>query len=397
MSNEEIVAVISTILRPGARWHTISETVKNAEDIRNFEILSVDYKMELVKVKVRYKHEGQIKFHEIYLTMGDLLSLHEGEQICPDNIVEENWLKLIQDQRFIDPKPPERPRIGFKMPRVKFKKLRNFIESASSYQGEPIDFAAMGLEKAIVTDRQPQPEPNSNSSSNELNQEVGIEFINGEEFINSKTLFGQMYLKYFMYLDGDLEVIYDQADKEAKRKNIETTKQDEYLKIQPQSAKKYLLALREIFDKYGQSQVESLVESMYANFLNEAKRILLVFGIGRLNYYSTCKSWIYWDIAKQYYLNNNPDESTTEYKLNNPMENEEIRQNIIDRMIGWDIYHLKNFILNPGNWEEKSENLDPESAPKILAMFKKTPKEDGQLSSADYARLGQLLRGAIKK
>jgi hypothetical protein len=47
------------------------------------------------------------------------------------------------------------------------------------------------------------------------------------------------------------------------------------------------------------------------------------------------KSWAYWDIGKQLYFYNNPEESN--YRLGNPLTDKWIQQSIINRMIGWEV------------------------------------------------------------
>jgi hypothetical protein len=47
------------------------------------------------------------------------------------------------------------------------------------------------------------------------------------------------------------------------------------------------------------------------------------------------ESWAYWDVGKQLYFYNNPEESN--YKLGNPLTDKWIQQSIINRMIGWEV------------------------------------------------------------
>ena len=49
------------------------------------------------------------------------------------------------------------------------------------------------------------------------------------------------------------------------------------------------------------------------------------------------ESWAYWDIGKQLYMNANQDESSDEYVLANPLEDETLFWEMVYRMIGWEM------------------------------------------------------------
>jgi len=49
------------------------------------------------------------------------------------------------------------------------------------------------------------------------------------------------------------------------------------------------------------------------------------------------ESWAYWDIGKQLYMNTNPDESSNNYDLANPLEDETLFWDMVYRMIGWEM------------------------------------------------------------
>jgi hypothetical protein len=50
------------------------------------------------------------------------------------------------------------------------------------------------------------------------------------------------------------------------------------------------------------------------------------------------ESWAYWDIAKQLYMNNHPEESNKNYRLGNPLDEQDFfKKEIIYRMIGWEM------------------------------------------------------------
>ena len=86
-----------------------------------------------------------------------------------------------------------------------------------------------------------------------------------------------------------------------------------------------------------------------------------------LQKHTISNTWAYWDIGKQYYLLNHPNESDLSYYLlGNPIESEEIQIEIVSTMLGWELYksnfHFDSFfngeipntinILNPSHsWE----------------------------------------------
>ncbi len=50
------------------------------------------------------------------------------------------------------------------------------------------------------------------------------------------------------------------------------------------------------------------------------------------------ESWAYWDIAKQLYMNNHPEESNKNYRLGNPLDEQDFfKKEMIYRMIGWEM------------------------------------------------------------
>ena len=49
------------------------------------------------------------------------------------------------------------------------------------------------------------------------------------------------------------------------------------------------------------------------------------------------KSWAYWDLGKQLYMNENPSESSDKYTLGNPIKNQNLFWEMVYRMIGWEM------------------------------------------------------------
>ena len=94
-----------------------------------------------------------------------------------------------------------------------------------------------------------------------------------------------------------------------------------------ESMKKYSESLA----KEDPNEVESLVKSLISRFKN-----LMTTKVNKeISQAGMSESWAYWDVGKQLYFYNNPEESN--YKLGNPLTDESIQQTIINRMIGWEV------------------------------------------------------------
>lgn len=87
----------------------------------------------------------------------------------------------------------------------------------------------------------------------------------------------------------------------------------------------------EVLSKEDPNKVESLVQSLISRFKN-----LMTTKVNKeISRAGMSESWAYWDVGKQLYFYNNPEESN--YKLGNPLTDESIQQSIINRMIGWEV------------------------------------------------------------
>jgi len=93
------------------------------------------------------------------------------------------------------------------------------------------------------------------------------------------------------------------------------------------SMKKYSESLA----KEDPNEVESLVKGLISRFKN-----LMTTKVNKeISRAGMSESWAYWDVGKQLYFYNNPEESN--YKLGNPLTDKWIQQSIINRMIGWEV------------------------------------------------------------
>jgi len=87
----------------------------------------------------------------------------------------------------------------------------------------------------------------------------------------------------------------------------------------------------EAISKEDPNEVESLVKSLISRF----KDLMTTKVNKEISRAGMSESWAYWDVGKQLYFYNNPEESN--YKLGNPLTDESIQQTIINRMIGWEV------------------------------------------------------------
>lgn len=100
-------------------------------------------------------------------------------------------------------------------------------------------------------------------------------------------------------------------------------------------------------------------------------------------------NWIYWDLGKQSYLSQNPNESSENYKLSNPfdLENQEIISDIASRHVGWEVLgYAKN---NPDfiNTLDKSKD----SYKRITSLLNEN-QQNGKLHSYQLSELGKLIQ-----
>jgi len=103
----------------------------------------------------------------------------------------------------------------------------------------------------------------------------------------------------------------------------------------PQQQKQYEASIK----KYGQAYVEKGSEA-FENKAHEIKKsyIEAMEKIGLpSSQWGTTEKWIVWDLAKQTYLAEHPEESNEHYKLGDPFENQEVVKDIIDRHVGWEV------------------------------------------------------------
>ena len=150
--------------------------------------------------------------------------------------------------------------------------------------------------------------------------------------------------------------------------------------------RKYSSTLNQMLRDDKQEKVNGVAEELHAEFIKLIKSVGLAPEI-----FSMSKSWVYWDLAKQSYMDQHPRESGIGYYLGDPLTNAEVRRDIVDRHFGWDIY---------AKWKQSSQSKTKivellqsvGNSERIRQMLDKEPKSNGTLSSKDLTELGRLLR-----
>ena len=221
-----------------------------------------------------------------------------------------------------------------------------------------------------------------------LNDLAGIEVdlkrlevpVAGAETPEAKQRALEEIIKRFLfYLDTVPENI---TYFDAEAKNPDGTLKDKY--------RHYAEALREILATQ-KDQLETLKDALADYFEATVREIdLPVSRFGRSD------SWKYWDLAKQKYLSEHPDESdTSRYLLADPFEFETnptsrtVLQQIADRHIGWEAYREYNV---QGSIEDFHLDSGHQTYARIRALITETEKPTGFLASDKLAELGRLIR-----
>jgi hypothetical protein len=97
-------------------------------------------------------------------------------------------------------------------------------------------------------------------------------------------------------------------------------------------------------------------------------------------------SWICWDLAKQtyYFLNKDPSGVDNQYRVADPLSDEQVRDEIVSRHIGWEFWFS-------GGGEPWASN--PE-ARRLLGPECENSAKNGQPASWALARLGAIIRSS---
>lgn len=157
------------------------------------------------------------------------------------------------------------------------------------------------------------------------------------------------------------------------------------------SIKKYAETLSAMRTKYTPDVVEKTAAGIYEIFEDLMRDIDLQKSV-----FSMSKSWVLWDMSKQTYLAEHPEESNDKYTLGNPMEDEKICRQISDRHFGWELYG--QYRSSPDVQQKIGEALENyKNADKALQLFVKEPNDKGTLSSIELEVLGGIVRTCMEE
>jgi len=147
-----------------------------------------------------------------------------------------------------------------------------------------------------------------------------------------------------------------------------------HLKI-PENKEKYAKALEGYDLEWIQDNVVTLIRENFDDMVNKSSLQPDISSNWEQD------TWIWWDIGKQLYYNENPEESQW-YILGNPLDNKYIQEEIAYRMFGWEICNLlhkdpentkitqttKDIItwFSIAHWDHKKENGEPSSKTLVL-------------------------------
>lgn len=164
----------------------------------------------------------------------------------------------------------------------------------------------------------------------------------------------------------------------------------------------YATGLRDLFDTYGQSEVETTAATLHQQLIE------LINSIGKEpDIYSRSRAWVYHDLAKQLAMTKDPSsQDTIHYRYADPMQDQEIQQEIVDRHFGWELYA-------GGQGKDMIEGTDPlwddlatiigsanqSVRDEIMDLMNTTPNTISggrqDLPSYKLARLGELVRSLL--
>ncbi len=153
----------------------------------------------------------------------------------------------------------------------------------------------------------------------------------------------------------------------------------------PQQQEQYEASIRKYGQAYaekGDGVFESKAKEIKKNYMEAMEKI----GLPSSQWGATEK-WIIWDLAKQTYLAEHPEESNEHYKLGDPFENQEVAKDIIDRHVGWEVLGYAKSNPNFITTLDATKN----SFSEIHTLLNEGEK-NGKLPSYKLTELGKLVQ-----
>ncbi|MEN9920902.1 MAG: hypothetical protein RL538_795 [Candidatus Parcubacteria bacterium] len=149
------------------------------------------------------------------------------------------------------------------------------------------------------------------------------------------------------------------------------------------NAQRYAGSLENLFKHLDVETVRGLAERLQKTMIDVANSIDVP-----VSPFGKSITWAMWDIAKQEYFVEHPDESGAGYEVASPFESEQKCEEIVNRQLGWEAYRA--YQQDPSF----KNLLDTKGIPnEARVLLSKAAKEsNGTLSSSDLALLGAALR-----
>ena len=85
------------------------------------------------------------------------------------------------------------------------------------------------------------------------------------------------------------------------------------------------------------SQDSGQVDAVVNHLRSEFARAMSAAGMDPSRF-GKSKSWANWDVGKQLFLNDNPNQSSSKYRLANPLTDKRLQEEIVARMVGWEMH-----------------------------------------------------------
>ncbi len=222
-----------------------------------------------------------------------------------------------------------------------------------------------------------------NINKNNMIENIGRTNINYEDKNNSIEFnslniepnsdeLKEIILKYFIYNDSS-----DLSDEEKEKIKLKVLNSDKSMKL--------ARVIWNLTQSNKINEFEDIAKKIYSNVLTDLHN----FNIG-IQPYSLSLSWSYWELAKNIYYSENPNEADRKnYNLLNPLTNIEKQVEIQDRQIGWEVYNK----MIQGKLDDFLNNIkNPIFRKRLIEFMIEKPKENGTLPSYKLAELGKNVR-----
>lgn len=349
---------------------------KNHEHL---DLISKEILEKYPEIKSVNFHNNYDKINDIFMDLKELLTQQFDKLNTTDNLIDTNLRESILNGNKIKEEESEFTTLVKRLLEliVIENDSKNNIESEDKTEQEII------IEDEEETERNSEYDPEDMEEDEEEVMESFDEqdrFREEKEQIepeeSSEEKINQIILDFFTYKDS-----HELSDEEKEIIEMNTLKSE--------SAKRYANIIFKLEKENKLEEVKRVSKEIFAKTitkLNEYEVEPLPFT------YSL--SWAIWDIVKQIYYLENPQETTDKYILENPLESEEKQQEIIDRHIGWEVYtqmcseNLNNFL---------NKIRDPVFGKRVInVMIDKTNDGDKRMPSYKLSELGKNVRMALE-